>query len=317
MPMLTRREYLKLTAGAAGALGFQSRLSWAQEDGPILTGTIPSSGEQLPMVGLGSSATFRRLADAGETTAIREVIQALLDGGGTVFDTAPSYGSAEAVAGKVVNELKVEDRVFWATKLNVAGRGGARADPEKAWAQLETSITRLGREPVDLIQVHNLADMPTQFKILQELKARERVRYIGVTSTFKPQYDALETILTKEPLDFVGIDYAVDNRDAENKLLPIARERGIAVMVYLPFGRTRLWQRVANRTVPEWAAEFGVRTWAQFFLKFAASHPAITVVTPATSKVTHMLDNMAAARGRLPDEAERQRMVAYVDALPA
>jgi aryl-alcohol dehydrogenase-like predicted oxidoreductase len=317
MSRLSRRQYLKLAATGAAGLCFKTRLSWARDEGPLLTGTIPSSGEQLPIIGLGSSATFRRLADAGETAAIQAVIQALLDGGGTVLDTAPSYGSAEAVAGQVVNQLGARERIFWATKLNVAGRGGGQADPEKAWAQIETSIARLGREPVDLIQVHNLADMPTQFKILQQLKAAERVRYIGVTSTFKPQYEALETVLGKEPLDFVGIDYAVDNRDAEDRLLPIARERGIAVMVYLPFGRTRLWQRVAGRAVPEWAAEFGARSWGQFFLKFAASHPAVTVVTPATSKVTHMVDNLGAAHGRLPDAAERRRMITYVDALPA
>lgn len=314
--MLTRRRYIQMTAAAATALTLEGRLAAAQDSGALITRPIPASGERLPIIGLGSSATFRRLADGGNSTAIRNVIQALLDNGGSVFDTAPSYGRAEAVSGEVVNELGVQELVFWATKLNVAGRGGGEADPVKAWQQLETSIARLGREPVDLIQVHNLADMPTQFAILRELKEQGRVRYIGVTSTFKPQYEALEAILRKEPLDFVGIDYAVDNRNAEEKLLPIALERGIAVMVYLPFGRTRLWQRVAGKEVPAWAAEFGANSWAQFFLKFAASHPAATVVTPATSKVKHMLDNIAAARGRLPDETERRRMVAYVDALP-
>jgi aryl-alcohol dehydrogenase-like predicted oxidoreductase len=157
--------------------------------------------------------------------------------------------------------------------------------------------------------------MPTQFAILKELKAQGRVRYIGATSTFKPQYQALERLMRDEPFDFIGIDYAVDNLSAEERLFPLARERGIAVMVYLPFGRTRLWGRVEGHEVPDWAAEFGATTWAQFFLKFAASHPAVTVVTPATSRAHHMIDNMAAARGRLPDTAERRRMIELIDSL--
>jgi aryl-alcohol dehydrogenase-like predicted oxidoreductase len=315
--MLTRRDAFKLAGAAGAALAFQPRLLAAQAAGELIRGTIPASGEQLPIVGLGSSATFRRRADAGDTDTIRNVIRAMVDNGGTAFDTAPSYGSAEQVAARVVNEMGLVDTVFWATKLNVAGRGGGQADPAKARAQLEMSIRRLGREPVDLIQVHNIADMATQFAILREAKEAGRVRYIGTTSTFKPQYEALEQYMRTEPLDFVGLDYAVDNRSVEDTLFPIAQERGIAVMVYLPFGRTRLWNRVEGRAVPEWAAEFGATSWAQFFIKFAASHPAVTVVTPATSSVEHMVDNMGAARGRLPDQAERQRMVEFIEALPA
>ena len=315
--MVTRREYLKLTAAAGAALAIKPHVLAAQDGDRLMMGTIPSSGEALPIVGLGSSATFRRRADAGDSATVRAVIKAMLDNGGTAFDTAPSYGGAEELAGQVVNEMGVADKIFWATKLNVAGRGGGKADPAKAQAQLETSFQRLGREPVDLIQVHNLADMATQFALLRDAKEAGRIRYIGTTSTFKPQYEALEGYLRSEPLDFVGLDYAVDNRSAEDKLLPIAQDRGIAVMVYLPFGRTRLWKRVEGQPVPQWAAEFGVASWAQFFIKFAASHPAVTVVTPATSKVKHMIDNMGAARGRLPDAAERRRMVEYIEALPA
>ena len=314
--MLTRREYLGLTANTCAALALPARLLEAQES-RVMTRAIPASGEALPIIGLGSSASFSRVAADADSQAIGEVFTTMLQHGGTVFDTAPGYGASEEVAARVVNELGVADRVFWATKLNVAGRGGGSADPDRAWAQLETSFRRLGREPIDLIQVHNLADMPTQFGILRELKEQGRVRYIGTTSTFKGSYDRLETLMREEPLDFVGIDYAVDNLSAEEALLPIAQDRGIAVMVYMPFGRTRLWNRVAGRDVPEWAAEFGAASWAQFFLKFAASHPAVTVVTPATSKAHHMVDNMGAALGRLPDDADRRRMIDYIDALPA
>jgi aryl-alcohol dehydrogenase-like predicted oxidoreductase len=314
--MPTRRECLALSANACAALALTPRLLAAQERGALITRPIPSTGEQIPIVGLGSSATFSDVAGQEDIEAVRAVFRAMLDNGGTVFDTAPGYGASEEVAGRVVQELGSE-RVFWATKLNVAGFGGGSADPVRAREQVETSFRRLGRERIDLIQVHNIADMPTQFGILKELKAQGRVRYIGTTSTFKRQYDALEQLMRTEPFDFIGIDYAVDNLSAEETLFPIAQDRGIAVMVYMPFGRTRLWERVAGVAVPEWAAEFGAETWAQFFLKFAASHPAVTVVTPATSKPHHMVDNMTAAHGRLPDDAERRRMVEFIEALPA
>jgi len=310
--MLTRRDYLALTATAGAALALPRAL-FAQA-GDLITRAIPKTGERLPIVGLGSSATFSQIAGAADTEAIKSVFSAMLEQGGTVFDTAPGYGASEEVAAKAVNDLGVRDKLFWATKLNVAGRG-ASADPARARAQVDTSLTRFGGE-IDLIQVHNVADMATQFPILEEYKQAGRVRYIGTTTTFKPQYETLLTLMRDEPLDFIGIDYAVDNQDAEERVFPLAQERGIGVLVYLPFGRTRLWDRVEGHEVPAWAAEFGASTWAQFFLKFAASHPAVTAVTPATSKAHHMVDNMTAARGRLPDQAERKRMVDFIAALP-
>ena len=312
--MLTRREYLALTAQAGAALALPYEL-FAQT-GEVMKRAIPKTGEQVPIVGLGSSATFSQVAGAADTDAIKSVFTTMLEQGGTVFDTAPGYGASEEVAAKAVNDLGVRDRVFWATKVNVAGRG-ASADPARARAQLDTSLSRLGREKIDLIQVHNVADMATQFPILEEYKQAGKVRYIGTTTTFKPQYETLLQLMRDEPFDFIGIDYAVDNLDAEQSVFPLAQERGIGVLVYLPFGRTRLWERVEGHEVPAWASEFGAATWAQFFLKFAASHPAVTAVTPATSKSHHMVDNMTAARGRLPDQAERKRMVDFIAALPS
>ena len=310
--MLNRRDYLKLTAQAGAALALPVEL-FAQA-GQVITRPVPKTGEQLPIIGLGSSATFSQVAGAADTEAIRSVFTAMLENGGTVFDTAPGYGASEEVAAKAVNDLGVRDRLFWATKLNVAGRGTS-ADPARARAQVDTSLARFGG-PIDLIQVHNVADMATQFPILEEYKQAGRVRYIGTTTTFKPQYEQLLQLMRDEPFDFIGIDYAVDNLDAEQAVFPLAQERGIGVLVYLPFGRTRLWDRVEGHEVPAWAQEFGAATWAQFFLKFAASHPAVTAVTPATSKPHHMVDNMTAARGRLPDQAERKRMVDFIAALP-
>jgi aryl-alcohol dehydrogenase-like predicted oxidoreductase len=314
--MLTRREYLALSAQSCAALALMPRWSSAQQGGALITRPIPSTGEQMPLVGLGSSATFSQVAGNEDLEAVRGVLQTMLDHGGTVFDTAPGYGASEEVAAKAVNDLGIRDRIFWATKLNVARRGST-ADSAAARAQVETSFERLGRDQIDLIQVHNIADMPTQFPILEEYKQQGRVRYIGTTSTFKPQYTALEQLMRDEPFDFIGIDYAVDNLSAEERIFPLAQDRGIAVMVYMPFGRDRLWDRVEGHAVPEWAAEFGAETWAQFFLKFAASHPAVTVVTPATSKPHHMIDNMTAAHGRVPDAAERRRMIQFIEALPA
>jgi aryl-alcohol dehydrogenase-like predicted oxidoreductase len=312
--MLTRREYLALTAQAGAALALPYEL--LAQAGEVLKRAIPKTGEQVPIVGLGSSATFSQVAGAADTEAIKSVFTTMLEQGGTVFDTAPGYGASEEVAAKAVNDLGVRDRLFWATKVNVAGRG-ASADPARARAQLDTSLSRLGRDKIDLIQVHNVADMATQFPILEEYKQAGKVRYIGTTTTFKPQYETLLQLMRDEPFDFIGIDYAVDNLDAEQSVFPLAQERGIGVLVYLPFGRTRLWERVEGHEVPAWGNEFGATTWAQFFLKFAASHPAVTAVTPATSKAHHMVDNMTAARGRLPNQAERKRMVDFIAALPS
>jgi len=314
--MYTRREWLKLTAAAGTALAIHPRLLQAQ-DAPMITRAVPSTGEELPIIGLGSSATFSSVARSDDVTALRNVLTALLDNGGSLFDTAPSYGASEEVAGAIINEIDASDRVFWATKLNVAGRGGGAADPERAWEQVETSFDRIQKTPIDLIQVHNLGDPPTQLGILNELKAEGRIRYTGITCTQQRRYGEFEQVMRDEPLDFIGVDYAVDNRLAAETILPLAQDRGIGVLVYAPFGRTRLWNRVSGRDVPEWAAEFGAESWAQFFLKYVAAHPAVTVITPATSRPVNMMDNLMGGRGALPDAETLQRMAEYVDALPS
>jgi len=316
--MITRRQWLGLTAGAGAALTLSPTLLRALVTAPkVLTRAIPSTGEAIPLVGLGSSATFAQVARGQDYSALREVFRTMVAEGGTVFDTAPGYGASEQVAGDIAAELGISDRIFWATKVNVAPGPSAAADPARARQQIETSFNRLRKRPIDLIQVHNLGDVPTQLGILKELKGEGRIRYIGVTSTAKQQYQDLERIMRNEPLDFIGIDYAIDNRSVEERILPLAADRGIATMIYLPFGRTRLWNRVAGRDVPAWAHEFDAHSWAQFFLKFLAADPRVTVITPATSRATNMADNLGAATGRLPDAAMRQRMVAAIDALPA
>jgi len=315
--VLTRREWIGITSGVTGALALNPRLLDALQQGQLMRRAIPATGEMLPVVGLGSSATFSQVARTEDWDALREVIRTMVDGGATVFDTAPSYGASEEVAGDIANELGVADRIFWATKVNVAGRGGGSADPEAARAQIHASFQKFRVSTIDLIQVHNLADVPTQLGILKELKQEGHVRYIGVTTTSNDRYEDLARVMRGEPLDFIGVDYAVDNRDVETSILPLAAEQGIGVLVYLPFGRTRLWQRVEGRELPDWASEFDATTWAQFFIKYVLSHPAVTVVTPSTSQARHMADNIGGGIGRLPDAGMRRRMAELVDALPA
>ncbi|QIM47831.1 aldo/keto reductase [Pusillimonas sp. DMV24BSW_D] len=320
--MTTRRDVLKYgacmlgglaTAGAAGvALGAHHENGAM---GKLIYRAIPSSGEKLPIMGLGSSATFQRIAGSEDIAAVKGVLSTMIDLGGTVFDTAPSYGASEQVAGQVAKELGITQKLFWATKLNVAGYGGGKADEKAAREQLERSFQYADKEVIDLVQIHNMGDLPTQLPILREYKQAGRIRYIGVTTTFQTQYEAFVQMMKDETLDFIGTDYAIDERHAEETILPVARERGIGVLVYAPFGRSRLWSKVRGKTVPEWAKEFDAATWAQFFLKYVASHPEVTAITPATSKPANMADNMRGGMGRLPDAAMRSKMVALIESL--
>jgi len=312
--MISRREWLQRTMAACGLLALNPQAAFARP--ALITRTIPRTNEQLPIVGLGSSATFAQVARSDDVAALRAVLKQMVDLGGKVFDTAPSYGASEEVAGRMAQELGIANKLFWATKLNVASRDGGSADPTAAREQLETSFKRSGKPVIDLVQVHNLGDLRTQLPILREYKDKGRIRYIGVTTTFAPQYAALAETMRNEPIDFIGIDYAVDDRLVEETILPLARDKGIGVLVYMPFGRTRLWQRVKGRQVPDWAREFDANSWAQFFLKYVASHPAVTAITPSTSNPANMADNMGAAVGRLPDAAMKKRMIQLVEELP-
>jgi aryl-alcohol dehydrogenase-like predicted oxidoreductase len=313
--MISRRRWLGLTLGAGAAWSLNPRLLLAAQQAVAMR-AIPSSGEQVPVIGLGSSATFAQVASTEDVAKLKAVLQTLIDNGGKVFDTAPGYGASEEVAGRIAQELGINKRIFWATKVNVAGRGGGAADPAAARAQIEQSFKRFAVDRIDLIQVHNMGDVATQLPILRELKAQGRIKYIGVTTTFPAQYPLIEQAMRTEPLDFVGLDYAIDNRDVEETFLPLALERKIGVLAYLPFGRTSLFRRVGDRPLPEWASEFDAKSWAQFFLKYVISHPAVTVVTPSTSQAKNMLDNLGGGIGRLPDQAMRKRMTDFIDALP-
>ncbi len=325
--MLTRREWLRLTAGAGAALSLGGlRPDWARAadrtahilQGEMILKAIPSSGERIPVIGLGGRWISAN-ADAEELAGHRAVLHALADGAegaGRVFDTAAGYGGggSEEYAGQWANEDGIRDDIFWATKVNVA-QGGS-ADPAAVRAQIERSFDRLRVPVIDLDQVHNMGDPPTQLGILQEYKEEGRIRHIGMTTTSEGQYTALAQVMRDYPIDFIGIDYAVDNRGIEQTILPLAEELGIAVMVYLPFGRSRMWARIGDRPLPEWAAEFDATTWAQFMLKYVVAHPAVTVAVPGTGNPDHMIDNLGGGRGRLPTPDHLRRMVELVDALP-
>ncbi len=279
----------------------------------LVTRVIPSSGERLPVIGLGSSASFEQSAESRDLQGLRQVLKVMVERGAKVFDTAPSYGASEAVAGQIAVELGIAAKIFWATKTEPAyGRDPAAS----ARAEIQQSLGKLGVKKLDLVQVHNLGNLQTELGVLKDLKQRGVIRYLGVTTTFSGQYSELIDCMRREPLDFIGVDYSIEDRVVEDRILPLAMDRGIAVMGYVPFGRSNLFRRVAGAQVPAWAQEAGINTWAQFFLKYVIGHPAITVVTPATSQANHMLDNLAGGTGALPDESMRKRMIAAMESLP-
>jgi diketogulonate reductase-like aldo/keto reductase len=293
---LSRRTVLRLMAGAAAGTGASS----------ILQRPIPSSGEMIPAVGLGTWRTFDVGAAAAERAPLREVLQRFVELGGRVVDSSPMYGTAESVLGDLAADLAVTDRLFLATKVWTSGR-------DAGVAQMEQSLRRLGGR-LDLMQIHNLLDWRTHLRTLRAWKQAGRIRYLGVTHYTSSAYDELERVLRGESLDFVQINYSVGEREAERRILPLARERGVAVLVNRPFSEGGLFRHLRGRTLPGWAAEIACESWAQLLLKWILAHPAVTCVIPATSRRQHLVDNMKAGLGALPDAATRERIAAAVAA---
>jgi len=302
----TRRDFLKLIGALAGTWLLPGHATPGAR-APLMK-TIPTSGEPLPVIGMGTSRTFDVSDDAAALANLGEVLRAFFANGGRLIDSSPMYGAAEGTIGGLLQQIRPLPELFAATKVWTDGR-------ESGQRQMERSRELWGIERFDLMQIHNLRDWQVHLETLQAMKAAGRVRYIGITTSHGRDHAALESILTRQPFDFVQFSYNIADREVERRLLPLARERGIAVIVNRPFARGGLFGAVKGQPLPDWAAEFDCESWGQFFLKYAVSHPAVTCAIPATSKVRHMIDNMGGGAGKLPDAALRRRMEAYFASL--
>ena len=269
------------------------------------TRTIPSSGEKLPVVGLGTWQTFDVGEDAAARAPLGEVLRTLFDNGGKVIDSSPMYGRSEGVVGDLLTAMQAHARAFVATKVWTSGK-------VQGEAQMRESMRRLQHRPIDLMQIHNLLDWRTHLATLRAWKAEGLVRHLGITHYSPSAHGELEAVMRAEPLDFVQLNYALDDRAAERRLLPLARERGMAVLVNMPFGGGGLLRRLSARPLPDFAQEIGCASWAQLCLKFLLGHPAVTCVIPGTRRPQHMADNARAGFGPVPDAAMRERMAALV-----
>ena len=271
----------------------------------VLRKPIPRSGELLPVIGLGTWQTFDVGVGAAERAPLKEVLREFVKSGGAVIDSSPMYGRSESVAGEIAAELGIHKQLFVATKMWTSGRdAGIR--------QMEESFRRLRVEKLDLMQIHNLLDYRTHLATLRKWRDDGKIRYLGVTHYHAGAYPELAGVMATEELDFVQLNYSMAERDAEERLLPLAAEKRIAVLVNRPFAEGALFNQTRGKTLPSWAKEVGCASWAQFFLKFIIGHPAVTCVIPATSKVSHLSDNMQAGTGPLPDARMRAQMVQYL-----
>jgi aryl-alcohol dehydrogenase-like predicted oxidoreductase len=299
---MQRREFLKVLM-AAGIAPAQIGFAFDQASG-LLTRAIPATGELIPAVGLGTSDEFDSIPQEG-LNDLRTVLRQFVDLGGKVVDTAPNYGESERILGELFTELDIADDLFIASKVSASGR-------ESGIRQMEQSERLLGKRPLDLLQSHSLRDLDTQLANLKDRRAEGAVRYIGVTHRRARAFEQLESLIRREPLDFVQFNYSVSTPDAEDRLLPAAADLGVAVIINRPFENGRLFRRTRGIELPDWAQDFDCESWAQFSLKYILSHPAVTCVIPATSDPAHAVDNLRAGLGRLPDEALRRRMRYYM-----
>lgn len=303
---LTRRELVHWIAAGTLASALPSR---AEEPARTMaTRAVPGSREAIPVIGMGSSNTFDVGASDAERAPLGDVLRALTDAGGTVIDTSPMYGRAEQTIGDLVESLGLRSRLWFATKVWTRGREAGRQ-------QIEESFRRLRTDRLELLQIHNLLDWREHVPTIRSLQQQGKVRYSGITHYRADAHAELERVLGEERFDWVQFNYSLAEREAEQRLLPFCMDRGVAVMINRPFADGALFARVRGKPLPPWAAEVGCASWAQYFLRFAISHPAVTCAIPATSKPQHMRDNAAAGAAPLPDEQQRRRMAEYFQAL--
>jgi aryl-alcohol dehydrogenase-like predicted oxidoreductase len=305
---MTRREAARVIGASAARLFLPITTRATSESSTMLTRTVPSSGEKLPVIGVGTWRTFDVDLTTDNRKQLAEVLSLFVKLGGRVIDSSPMYGRAEEVIGDLVQTLGIRDKVFLATKVWTRGK-------ENGIKSMERSMARLRTKQIDLMQVHNLLDVQTHLATLREWKEQGRIRYLGITHYEAGAFPDVEKIMRSEKLDFVQINYSLMERDAEARVLPLAQERGVAVIVNRPFGAGDLFDKVRSKPLPDWAVEFDCHSWAQFFLKWIVAHPAVTCAIPATNKPGHLEDNMQGGVGRLPDENMRRRMVELVSSL--
>lgn len=302
--MPTRRHVLVTGATLAAGLGLllNSPHALAQPDTPLITRKVPATGEALPVIGAGTSGSFEVAAGSAQYQQLKQVLKVFFDAGGRVIDTSPNYGGADAILGQLLEEGGWRERTFLATKIAADSQAAAQAQ----WAQ---TLRSLRTDKVDLLQVHNLRDWQRQLPYARQLKAQGKTRYVGVTHYTDGGLDELERILRSEPLDFIQIHYSVNSPAAARTVLPLAQDKGVAVLINRAFDDGRLFARVKDQPLPGWAGEAGIGSWAQLFLKFALSHPAVTAVIPATSRPDRQLDQLKAGRGALLDAARQQALI--------
>jgi aryl-alcohol dehydrogenase-like predicted oxidoreductase len=299
--MSRRRAAVVIGAGATGLLVRGVGHAETEKDRRVQR-TIPSSGEKLPVIGLGTWQVFDVGPRAAERQPLEEVLSRFVALGGRVIDSSPMYGRAEQVIGDIASKLGLQSSLFLATKVWTTGKA-------EGIASMERSMARFQAKRIDLMQVHNLVDARTHLATLQDWKEEGRVRYLGITHYNSSGYAELAKLLRTEKLDFLQVNYSLGEREAEKEILPLAQDRGVAVLVNRPFGGGNLFARVRQKPLPDWAGEFDCGSWAQFLLKWIVAHPAVTCAIPATGNVSHLEDNMQAGLGRLPDAKQRQRMV--------
>lgn len=302
----SRAEFLRLMAAAGIAV--TAGLGGAMAAAPIRRRAIPKTGEELPMVGLGTWQTFDVGTDKAARAPLIEVLRILFDAGGKTIDSSPMYGSSESVVGDLLTQMDGHAKAFLATKVWTSGKDAGER-------QMETSFRRMRTERMDLMQVHNLLDWRTHLSTLRRWKELGRVRYVGITHYTSSALDDLSAVIEKHPVDFVQMAYSISVRDAEKRLLPLAADKGVAVLVNRPFEGGTLFRSARAKPLPPWAVDIDCKTWGQFFLKFILAYPAVTCVIPGTSKPHHVLDNVGAGYGRLPGLRDRDRMAAYVEGL--
>lgn len=300
--VFTRREVLQGGVAAGVGIALSGAIAQAADSLPAITKPIPSTGEKLPVVGLGTNQYSVTAPE--EIAARREVLANFPKLGAKVIDTARGYGESEVVIGKLLKELGNRDQIFLATKTPIRG------EPAAGDGELELAFQRLQTDRIDLLQIHNFNGIDALFPKLQEWKQAKKVRYIGITTSTDDQYPQVIEALNKLKLDFLQVDYSIDSRGSEEKILPLAKEKGVAVLTNVPLGGRRgsVLTKVAGKPLPAWAADYDVTSWAQLFLKYNISHPAVTAVIPGTTKITHLKDNQLAGRGRLPDAAGRKKI---------